>query len=320
MLSKTESQANVSSPVVSLAASSQRTASVPVVWATISGQSTVSAPVVSSAARSQRSTSLPAVSSTIGSQATVSSPVVASAMNNRSMNSQPHTSLVNVFSSTVPSFPMSSNFIGNDVGYGVTEWLFPWNVSQSTLDGRNGSNACVFIALCFGRIHQSAKLANFQGHQLSSKWQAALKEAIRMGNSMHDELYDRQGVNVTLEDALDAVGAICQICGVEQEFNVFGSSPLDQLENVVHSILQQSIPSFHILMVNDMAMLLIVDSDGSLILVDSHMHGSMGALIARCVTYQGNQARGFSHCFNCTLTQTWGVGLSVCSLSTICYL
>ena len=159
VLSKTESQANVSSPVVSLAASSQRTASVPVVWATISGQSTVSAPVVSSAARSQRSTSVPAVSSTIGSQATVSSPVVASAMNNRSMNSQPQTSLVNVFSSTVPSFPMSSNFIGNDVGYGVTEWLFPWNVSQSTLDGRNGSNACVFIALCFGRIHQSAKLA-----------------------------------------------------------------------------------------------------------------------------------------------------------------
>lgn len=302
VLSTTGSQANVSSPVVSLAASSQRTASVPVVWSTISGQATVSAPVVSSAARSQRSTSVPA------------------AMNNRSMNSQPHTSLVNVFSSTVPSFPMSSNFIGNDVGYGVTEWLFPWNVSQSTLDGRNGSNACVFIALCFGRIHQSAKLANFQGHQLSSQWQAALKEAIRMGNSMHDELYDRQGVNVTLEDALDAVGAICQICGVEQEFNVFGSSPLDQLENVVHSILQQSTPSFHILMVNDMAMLLIVDSDGSLILVDSHMHGSMGALIARCVTYQGNQARGFSHCFNRMLTQTWGVGLSVCSLSTIRYL
>ena len=288
--STVSSQANVSTPAVSSAASSHRTTSNPVVPSTIGRQTTVSAPIVSSAARSQRSTCVPAVSSTIGSQATVSSPVVASAMNNRSMNSQSHTSLVNVFSTTVPSFPMSSNFIGNDVGYGVTEWLFPWNVSQSTLDGRNGSNACVFIALCFGRIHQSAKLANFQGHQLSSQWQAALKEAIRMGNGMHDELYDRQGVNVTLEDALDAVGAICQICGVEQEFNVFGSSPLDQLENVVHSILQQSTPSFHILMVIDMAMLLIVDSDGSLILVDSHMHGSMGALIARCVTYQGNQA------------------------------
>ena len=82
-------------------------------------------------------------------------------------------------------------------------------------------------------------------------------------------------VNVTLEDALDAVGAICQICGVKQEFNVFGSSPLDQLENVVHSIRQQNTPFFHKLMVNDMAMLLIVDSDGSLILVDSHMHGSI---------------------------------------------
>lgn len=30
-----------------------------------------------------------------------------------------------------------------------------------------------------------------------------------MGNSMHDELFDRHGVNVTLEDALDAAGSIC---------------------------------------------------------------------------------------------------------------
>lgn len=111
-----------------------------------------------------------------------------------------------------------------------------------------------------------------------------------MGHSMHDELYDRQGVNVTLEDALDAIGAVCQIGGVQQELNVFGSSPLDQLEDLVHSVCQQSTPSFHVLMVNDMAMLLIVDSDGSLILVDSHMHGSKGALIARSVPYQGQSS------------------------------
>lgn len=195
----------------------------------------------------------------------------------------------------------TGNFIGNDVHYGVTEWLFPWNVSQSTLDGRRGSNDCVFIALCFGRIHQTAKLANLQGHQLSSQWQEALKEAIRMGNSMHDELYNRQGVNVTLKDALDAVGAICEIRGVKQEFNVFGSNPLDQLETVVHSILQQHTPSFHIFMANAMALLLIADSDGSLILVDSRM----GALLARSFPYQGNQAQSFSHWFNRMLTQTW---------------
>ena len=313
-------QATISAPVVSSAASSQRSPSGPVVSSTIGREATVSAPIVCSAASSQRTPAAPVVSSTIASQAIVSPPVVSSAM-----NSQPPTSLTNALSSTVATSHMCNlsspgNFVGNDVGYGVTEWLFPWNVSQSTLDGRNGSNACVFIALCFGRIHQTANPANLQGHQLSSEWQEALKEAIRMGNSMHDELYDRQGVNVTLEDAMDAIGTICQIGGVQQEFNVFGSSPLDQLEDVVHSICQQSTPSFHVLMVNDMAMLLIVDSDGNLILVDSHMHGSMGALIARSVPDQGNQAQWFSHYFNRMLTQTWGVGLCMCSLSTIRYL
>ena len=205
------SQATVSATLVSSAASSQRTTSVPVVSSTIGSQATVAAPVVSSAASIPRTPAVPVVSSTIGSHATVSSPVVSSAM-----SSQPPTSPFNVFSSTVPSFDVcnlssTGNFVGNDIGYGVTEWLFPWNVSQSTLDGRNGSNACVFIALCFARIFQTAKLANLQGTQLSSQWQEALKEAIRMGNSMHDELYDRQGVNVTPGDALDAVGDICDL-------------------------------------------------------------------------------------------------------------
>ena len=72
---------------------------------------------------------------------------------------------------------------------------------------------------------------------------------------------------------MDADGAICQIHGVEQEFNIFGSSSLDQLENV-HSILQQSSPSFHILIVNDVAMLLIV------VLVDSHVHGSINGYLS----------------------------------------
>ena len=205
------SQATASATVVSSAACSQRTTSVPVVSSTIGSQATVAAPVVSSAASIPRTPAVPVVSSTIGSHATVSSPVVSSAM-----SSQPPTSPFNVFSSTVPSFDVcnlssTGNFVGNDIGYGVTEWLFPWNVSQSTLDGRNGSNACVFIALCFARIFQTAKLANLQGTQLSSQWQEALKEAIRMGNSMHDELYDRQGVNVTPGDALDAVGDICDL-------------------------------------------------------------------------------------------------------------
>lgn len=143
-----------------------------------------------------------------------------------------------------------------------------------------------------------------------------------MGNSIQDELFDRQGVNVSPEDAIAAVGELCQVGGIAQEFDVFGAQPLHQLENIVHSILQKK-SSFHIIFVHFMAMLMIVDSDGQLILVDSHLHGSMGALIARSISiarsipFQSLHAHWFSLWFDRLLISTCGARLSVCSISTL---
>ena len=108
----------------------------------------------------------------------------------------------------------AANVLEHDAGCGVTEWLFPGHISQSTLDGRNGSNACFFfffIALNFGQIHKQSEPFNIQEEQLNSEWQEAIKEAIIMRNDMHDVLYDQQRVNVTPEEAVDAVGNICEV-------------------------------------------------------------------------------------------------------------
>ena len=35
-----------------------------------------------------------------------------------------------------------------------------------------------------------------------------------MGNSIQDELFDRQGVNVSPEGAIAAVGELCQVGGI----------------------------------------------------------------------------------------------------------
>lgn len=96
---------------------------------------------------------------------------------------------------------------------------------------------------------------------------------------MHDELFDGQGINVTVEDAISAVGNHCQVQGILQEFNIFGANPVDQLQTVIQTLLQVK-PSFHVMVLNSMAMLLIIDCNGALILVDSHRHSLLGALIA----------------------------------------
>ena len=227
----------------------------------------------------------------------------------------------NTASSSAPvSTPVNTPSVtGTDVGCGMTEWLFPSNVSQSTIDGRNGSNACTFIALSFGSIYRQSSLsAPAVGQPLNGQWEAAVTEAIRTGNDIHDELFGGEGINVALDDAIAAAGDHCRVSGISHEYNVFGANPLDQFATVIDLILQQK-QSFHVLVVNDKTVLIIVDINGTVMLVDSHIHGHNGALVARSDPYQGHQGQSFSAWFNQMLVKSYGVGLSICSLTTVSY-
>ena len=67
-------------------------------------------------------------------------------------------------------------------------------------------------------------------------------------------------------------------------------------------------------------MMIIVDSSGCIIFIDSHIHGGNGALVALSDVYNDNQAQSFSAWVNQMLTKNYGVGLSICSLTTVSYL
>ena len=70
------------------------------------------------------------------------------------------------------------------------EWPFPEDFSQSTIDGRNGSNACAFISLYFGQAASKGLLPPRQGFVLDVCWKDVLREAIMRGNDLHDEMFD----------------------------------------------------------------------------------------------------------------------------------
>ena len=55
---------------------------------------------------------------------------------------------------------------------------------------------------------------------------------------------------------------------------MFGVNPLDQFAAIIDLILQQK-HYFHVLVVNDMTMLITVDSNGTLMFIDSHVHGHL---------------------------------------------
>ena len=54
-------------------------------------------------------------------------------------------------------------------GFSFTEFLFPFNISQSCLGGRNGSNACILIAIFVGNYFFRNMLPNISSIVLS--WQ-----------------------------------------------------------------------------------------------------------------------------------------------------
>lgn len=102
------------------------------------------------------------------------------------------------------------------------------------------------------------------------------------------------------------------------EYDVFGENPLSQFAEVINSILQQK-RSFHVLVAKDKTMMIIVDDNGTLIFIDSHMHGHRGALVAWSDPYQGQQAQSFSTWVNQMLKKSHSVGLSICSLTTVTF-
>ena len=100
-------------------------------------------------------------------------------------------------------------------GYGVSgladilQWTFPASFCQSTLGGRSGSNACTFIALYFGHSYLRNNLPPPVHSSLSMEWKCALYKALEKGNEIHDELFEGEGVDVSVEDAVDMAGTEC---------------------------------------------------------------------------------------------------------------
>ena len=187
--------------------------------------------------------------------------------------------------STVPVQPSATL-----TGYGVSgladilQWTFPASFCQSTLGGRSGSNACTFIALYFGHLYLRNNLPPPVHSSLSMEWKCALYKAIKKGNEIHDELFEGEGVDVSVEDAVDMAGTECFVQSIGQSFDVFGVDCVDQLAELFQALSTSSTlqSSCSVVVTTGRSFMFIVNQDGSCMVVDSHRHGNMGAIISYC--------------------------------------
>ena len=161
----------------------------------------------------------------------------------------------------------------------ITEWNFPMNFSQSTLLGRLGSNACTFIALYFGNLYfLSCLKPPSDGVTLDREWQVSLREAILKGNEIHDDLYGTDAIDVAVDEAVELAGDECGVNCIENQYDIFGRNCNNQLSDIFSGLsLKQSC---HVIVTQGKSFLLIVNTDQSTMIVDSHSHIGSGALIS----------------------------------------
>ena len=150
--------------------------------------------------------------------------------------------------------------------------------------------------------------------KLSQEWQLCLREAILKGNDIHDDMIEKEAVDVAVHDAVDLAGDECNVNCIGNQYDIMGNNRTDQLANVFGNLTVKQ--SCHAVVSAGKLMLLIVNADKSTMIVDSHKHNVIGAMIAYappgCAC---DLALWFS---NMTL-DTWKAPLPAMSVVSVCY-
>ena len=197
----------------------------------------------------------------------------------------------------------------------ILQWTFPADFCQSTLGGRSGSNACTFIALYFGHLYLHWKLPPPLHSVLSMEWKSALYKAMKKGNEIHDELFEGEGVDVAVEDAVEMAGTECFVQYIGQGLDLIGSDCEDQLAEVMEMLSTSTPPSScNVVVTRGRSFLFIVNKDRSCMIVDSHRHVNVGAMIAYCPS---KCTRMLAKWVRTIFRETWQCDLRACSVTLI---
>ena len=171
-------------------------------------------------------------------------------------------------------------------------WFFPQSISQATLHGRNGSNACTFIALLNARLfHLNANILVLRENvYLSQAWISLFLTTITNGNSLHDKVTSGRPINFTVADAFPHLESALGKCEIEDSFDLSITCETTQIPQSSLAFYLQRLTRENnlsaIVIMNGMSLCFVGKND-YLIALDSHPHNLQGAMIAQ--TKMGNR-------------------------------
>lgn len=163
------------------------------------------------------------------------------------------------------------------VSNSLCQFIFPTTIAQSTIGGRQGSNACTIIAVRFGAYCVQYNLdVSLLWKQLPQLWASSFISAICDGNDMYDEVYSDTAVYLDVEDVVQSVGTECN---VESVSAIFGFTDANDFADLAAHISNVQQPSYGVLIGCGKSVGILVQANGLCALIDSHIHTSSGAII-----------------------------------------
>lgn len=172
----------------------------------------------------------------------------------------------------------------------VTFWELPAFLSQSTIGGRQGSNACTVISLLLAKTYIANKplLQVNSSHPLSQSWLVAFVSCMLGGNKVYDTFISSHNLNPVYLGVVQAIPLVRSSLGnisYEEELTVcFVKEPCAAEESALSYQLSRRLGNANaaFTIISGMTITFVLDSTDDIVVMDSHIHPPNGALLAKC--------------------------------------
>ena len=202
----------------------------------------------------------------------------------------------------------------------MKQFCFSANLSQSTIGGRLGSNACTIIASLVG--YQFVKLALPEPTLsiLPSQWFEVIVDSMVEGNALHDLLFDGEARNLDIEDAVESCGNDLHIAHYDQpigfDLRSGDLSPLVQSLQTRAACHQRQVA---VLISGCESVALLIWETGAFAIVDSHTHGQYGAIICYAPAGQTSSSDIVTSWLSKMVQKYFNGSLGLCTLTFVTY-
>ncbi|XP_068716510.1 uncharacterized protein [Montipora foliosa] len=163
---------------------------------------------------------------------------------------------------------------------GLRQFSLSGNLSQSTIGGRRGSNACTLVASLLGFQFVKHGLPELTASTLPSQWFEVLVWAMFEGNALHDLLFDGEARNLDIEDAVESCGDDLHISSYEQAIGFdLRSGDFSPLVTTLQERVSRQPKQFAILTCSLRTVAVLIWETEATAIVDSHSNGQRGAMV-----------------------------------------